>query len=46
MSLVSFLYKVARVANNINAISNPKRIGRRAKNIVKGRLLGRIGFWK
>ena len=37
--LVSFLYKAARVANDINKIKsgNPKKIARRIKNKIIGR---------
>ena len=37
--LVSFLYKVARVANDINKIKSgdPKKIARRVKNKIIGR---------
>ncbi len=36
---VSFLYKLARTANDIEKIAsgNPKRVARRAKNKVLGR---------
>ena len=39
--MVSFLYKLARVANDIEKLSsgNPKRIAKRAKNKVIGRTL-------
>lgn len=46
MKLVSFLYKAARTANTINAITKPQRLPRRAKNIVVGRALGKAGLWK
>ncbi|WP_408956462.1 hypothetical protein [Natroniella sp. ANB-PHB2] len=38
---VSFLYKLARVANDIETLSsgNPKRIAKRTKNKVIGRKL-------
>lgn len=45
MSLVRELYRAARVANNIDAVLNPKRAPRRAKNVLLGRALGRAGFW-
>jgi hypothetical protein len=46
-SLVSQLYRAARVANDIEALAsgNPKRVLRRGKNILVGRSLGRAGFW-
>ena len=36
---VSFLYKLARFANDVEKVSsgNPKRIGRRVKNKIIGR---------
>lgn len=46
MSFVSFLYKVARTANTVNAITKPARLPRRMKNIALGRALGKVGFWK
>jgi len=37
--MVSFLYKLARTANDVEKLSsgNPKRIGKRIKNKVIGR---------
>jgi hypothetical protein len=37
--MVSFLYKLARTANDVEKLSsgNPKRIGKRVKNKVIGR---------
>jgi len=46
MKLHTFLYKAARVANTVDAISRPKRARRRAKNIIVGRALGKLGFWR
>jgi hypothetical protein len=39
--LVSFLYKLARVANDISKVAsgNPKKITRRVKNKIIGRKL-------
>ncbi len=39
--LVSFLYKLARKANDVETLASgdPKRIGKRAKNKVIGRKL-------
>ncbi len=47
-SLVSNLYRTARLANDISAIAsgNPHRIARRAQNKVIGRMLARGGFWR
>ncbi|HZT96944.1 MAG TPA: hypothetical protein VFB34_08915 [Chloroflexota bacterium] len=46
--LVSDLYRVARTANTISAVAsgNPRRVSRRAKNIILGRALGRAGLWR
>jgi hypothetical protein len=40
------LYKLARMLNTANAIANPKRLPRRVKNILVGRMLARAGFWR
>lgn len=42
------LYRAARAARTIEALSSgdPKRTGRRARNIVTGRLLARGGIWR
>jgi hypothetical protein len=40
------LYTAARVVQTIKSLSSPKRAVRRAKNIVVGRTLGRLGFWR
>jgi len=47
-SLTSQLYRAARLSNNISAIAsgNPRRIARRAKNVMIGRTLGRSGVWR
>ena len=47
-SLVSDLYRAARVANDVSALAsgNPRRISRRAKNVILGRALGRAGVWR
>ena len=39
MKLISFLYKLARVANDVETFSsdNPKRIAKRIKNKLIGR---------
>ena len=48
MSLTSFLFRLARLSADAKAVSSgsPKRVGRRAKNKVVGRLLGRGGVWR
>jgi hypothetical protein len=42
------LYAWARILGDVNALSSgsPKRVARRGKNRVTGRLLGRAGFWR
>ncbi len=42
------LYKLARNVNTAKVLlsGDPKRINRRAKNIVLGRLLARAGVWR
>ncbi len=46
-SLSSSLYRAARLTRSAEALEsgNPKRIGRRARNVVVGRALARSGFW-
>jgi hypothetical protein len=48
MGLVRSLYRAARIANNVETLAsgNPRRIRRRAKNILLGRTLGRAGVWR
>ena len=47
-SLSSQLYRAARIANDVEAVEsgNPKRVVRRARNVVVGRALGRAGLWR
>jgi hypothetical protein len=47
-SLTSELYRAARLSNNISALAsgNPRRVARRAKNVLVGRALGRAGVWR
>ncbi len=42
------LFKLARTVATIKAITSgsPKKIARRGKNIVVGRVLARAGFWR
>ena len=48
MRLSRILRRAARISTTMEALSSgdPKRIERRAGNIVKGRLLARAGFWR
>ena len=48
MRLSSWLYRSARVANDVEAITSgdPKRMRRRLKNKLVGRLLGKAGIWR
>jgi hypothetical protein len=47
-TLTSQLYRAARLSNNISAIAsgNPRRVARRARNVIVGRSLGRAGVWR
>ncbi len=45
MSLTSSLYKMARLSATAKAGST-SHAGRRAKNIIVGRALGKAGFWR
>jgi hypothetical protein len=45
MKLHTFFYRVARTANNLDALANPERAGRRVRNIFLGRLIGKIFKW-
>lgn len=47
-SLTSILFKSARTVDDIETLAsgNPKRIERRAKNKLLGRVLGRAGMWR
>jgi hypothetical protein len=47
-SLSSQLFRIARDVDTVEALAsgNPKRIARRGKNIMLGRLFGRAGLWR
>jgi len=47
-SLSSQLFRAARVVDDVEAVAsgNPKRMRRRAKNVIVGRALGRAGVWR
>lgn len=40
------LYRVARASATVRALRSPRTAGRRVKNIVVGRALARLGFWR
>ena len=48
MGLVSMLFRLARLSADAKAVASgdPKRVGRRAKNKLIGRTLGRAGLWR
>ena len=48
MSIVSDLFRVARIAATADAMlsDQPERKRRRIKNILVGRALARVGFWR
>jgi hypothetical protein len=47
-SLTSQLFRAARLSASAKAVAsgNPKRVERRAKNVILGRALGRAGVWR
>jgi hypothetical protein len=47
-SITSDLYRAARLSNDLETLSSgdPKRVARRARNIAKGSLLAKAGFWR
>lgn len=47
-SLSSQLFRAARIADDLEAAGSgkPKRVTRRAKNVVLGRTLRRAGVWR
>ncbi len=48
MNLTRLLFRLARLSSDTKALASgdPKRIGRRAKNKLLGRALGRAGVWR
>ena len=48
MRLSTRLYRAARLSNDIEAITSgdSKRVERRLRNKLKGRLLARLGVWR
>jgi hypothetical protein len=46
--LTGTLYQAARLSSDLDAVAsgNPRRIGRRAKNVMLGRTLARAGVWR
>ena len=48
MTFTSWLFRLARLSADTRAVASgkPSRIGRRAKNKLVGRLLGRAGLWR
>jgi hypothetical protein len=47
-SLVSQLYRTARLANDVSVVAsgNPHRMARRATNKLVGRAMARAGIWR
>jgi hypothetical protein len=47
-SFTSQLYRAARLSDTASAIAsgNPRRVARRAKNVMLGRAFGRAGVWR
>jgi hypothetical protein len=48
LRLSRFLYRAARAANDVEAVTSgdPKRVERRLRNKLVGRLLGKAGIWR
>jgi hypothetical protein len=45
MNLTRQLYRTARIVNTVSKVAEGKG-GRRAVNLVKGRVLSKAGFWR
>jgi muconolactone delta-isomerase len=47
-SMTSMLFKAARLSASARAVESgdPKKMERRAKNVVVGRALGKAGVWR
>jgi hypothetical protein len=47
MSITGWLFRLARLSADVGALKSgkPKRITRRVKNKLTGRVLSRTGFW-
>ena len=39
-------YRIARAVRTVYALRSPRTAVRRAKNIVLGKALARVGFWR
>ena len=48
MNATRALYRAARLSNDVSALASgdPRRMARRVGNRAKGRVLGRVGFWR
>ncbi len=42
MKIRSWLYRLARIMGDLNAVSNPTKLARRGKNKLLGRFLWRL----
>lgn len=45
-ALTRTLFRAARVSATVYSLRDPRHAARRVKNVVVGRALGRIGFWR
>ena len=46
MSFTSTLYRLARTSASLRSLRSPKAAARRVKNVIVGRALARVGFWR